>query len=592
MGRHWVGLLAFPIALGVASCELEEREPPSPGSPGGPGGPQAQGSGPETPAGKSQPALSGGTLLVLSDPDLVVVSEPTLNRVFVVHLSSSIADPIELEPGADPGRAIEDADGNVHVVLRGQNAILTLDPAGGVTRTTPVCSAPRGIGYDAASDSLYVACVQGALWNISADDGKTIKTFQLEPDLRDVVVSGGHIFVSKLRTAEVLVVSDDGEITGRRRPQLTGDFTSTVAWRMAAFGDGVIVAHQGSANREIDVAPTSEEDVTYQGDGSCEDALVQAAVTTLRVDANGALTSATTPLSTLHLPIDVATAGYASEIAVPSPGMDLLVRVDPSIPSTTGCNLGDAIIEAAPGARPVAIGYSGERLVIQSRTPPEIAVLDAAGQTTIPLGEPVDDIGYELFHFGRTASSISCASCHPEGRDDGHVWSFSDVGTRRTQQLLGGIASTAPFHWSGDLEDFHALMTEVFDHRMGQGAATAADVKAVVEWLDGLPQLPQEPGREAGSPGRLAFEKAKCQDCHAGDKLQSGGSHDVGTGGKFQVPSLRGVGVRAPFMHNGCASTLEDRFDDEACGGGSKHGSVDELTDVERAQLIDYLRGI
>ena len=44
----------------------------------------------------------------------------------------------------------------------------------------------------------------------------------------------------------------------------------------------------------------------------------------------------------------------------------------------------------------------------------------------------------------------------------------------------------------------------------------------------------------------------------------------------FKVPSLLGVGARAPFMHDGCAATLEDRFG--ACGGGDRHGNTSQLS--------------
>ncbi|NUO52977.1 MAG: hypothetical protein HOV80_29375, partial [Polyangiaceae bacterium] len=298
MGRHLVGLLALPFALTFASCEPQERERPPGGGVGMPNTPPTTGNTPAPTSGRSLPPLSGGTLLVLSDPDLAVVSEPDLNRVFVVRLSGGIVHEIALEDGAEPGRAVEDAAGNVHVVLRNKNAVLTVDPGDGETRTTPVCLAPRGIGYDAASDSLYVACALGSVSNIAASDGMAIKTFELEPDLRDVVINGDHIFISKFRSAEVLLVSHDGEIKGRKRPASTTDFTSTVAWRMAPFQDGVVMAHQRSADREIDVSPEVEDGV-YQGGGSCDSALVQAAVTTFSVDDTGALTSRTTSLSTL-----------------------------------------------------------------------------------------------------------------------------------------------------------------------------------------------------------------------------------------------------------------------------------------------------
>jgi hypothetical protein len=43
-------------------------------------------------------------------------------------------------------------------------------------------------------------------------------------------------------------------------------------------------------------------------------------------------------------------------------------------------------------------------------------------------------------------------------------------------------------------------------------------------------------------------------------------------------------------MHDGCADTLDDRFD-PACGGAD-HGNIDSLTDAERADLSAYLGSI
>jgi hypothetical protein len=65
---------------------------------------------------------------------------------------------------------------------------------------------------------------------------------------------------------------------------------------------------------------------------------------------------------------------------------------------------------------------------------------------------------------------------------------------------------------------------------------------------------------------------------------------DVGTGAAFQVPSLIGLAYRAPFLHHGCAPTIEDRFGD--CGGGDKHGKTSMLTTSERADLVAYLKSL
>jgi hypothetical protein len=61
----------------------------------------------------------------------------------------------------------------------------------------------------------------------------------------------------------------------------------------------------------------------------------------------------------------------------------------------------------------------------------------------------------------------------------------------------------------------------------------------------------------------------------------------VGTGNPFQGPSLVGVSMRAPFLHNGCAATLTDRFA-PACGG-ARHGNVAALAPTDIADLVAFL---
>jgi hypothetical protein len=63
---------------------------------------------------------------------------------------------------------------------------------------------------------------------------------------------------------------------------------------------------------------------------------------------------------------------------------------------------------------------------------------------------------------------------------------------------------------------------------------------------------------------------------------------DVGTGKALQVPTLRGLRWRPPFMHDGCARTLADRFDPR-CGGADRHGLTSRLTAEEIADLVAYM---
>ena len=60
--------------------------------------------------------------------------------------------------------------------------------------------------------------------------------------------------------------------------------------------------------------------------------------------------------------------------------------------------------------------------------------------------------------------------------------------------------------------------------------------------------------------------------------------------GAFKIPSLRGVGKRAPYMHNGTLATLEEVVDFYDRGGDSGKLTKLGLTVVEKKQLVDFLR--
>lgn len=81
-----------------------------------------------------------------------------------------------------------------------------------------------------------------------------------------------------------------------------------------------------------------------------------------------------------------------------------------------------------------------------------------------------------------------------------------------------------------------------------------------------------------------------CANCHSGPALTNNETVDVGTGGPLQVPSLVGLGRRAPYFHDGCASTLVEIFE-AACGGGL-HGAVGALRQGQLAELVAFLESL
>jgi mono/diheme cytochrome c family protein len=203
------------------------------------------------------------------------------------------------------------------------------------------------------------------------------------------------------------------------------------------------------------------------------------------------------------------------------------------------------------------------------------------------------DTGHDLFHAD-VGQGLACASCHGEALDDGHVWNFQNIGPRRTQNMRGGLLKTAPFHWDGDMGSIGHLVDDVMTGRMGGFPVEPSFASALGTWIDLQPAITVPVADTAAvARGKTLFEssEAKCATCHLGPNLTNNQSYDVGTGGNFQVPALLGLAQHAPFMHDGCAQTLADRFNTE-CGGGDAHGKTSQLSTAERADLLSYLNSL
>jgi mono/diheme cytochrome c family protein len=167
----------------------------------------------------------------------------------------------------------------------------------------------------------------------------------------------------------------------------------------------------------------------------------------------------------------------------------------------------------------------------------------------------------------------------------------------RTQALNIGIAGTEPFHWDGTLRNLGAIMSEVFVGRMGGVHESDQRLKGLEDWVFSMkpPASLRSADEAAVQRGKAIFEspEAACASCHWGSNLTNNRSRDVGTssGRSLQVPSLVGIGYRAPFMHNGCAPSLAARFD-PACGGGEEHGRTAHLAPEQITDLVAYLESL
>jgi YVTN family beta-propeller protein len=226
-------------------------------------------------------------------------------------------------------------------------------------------------------------------------------------------------------------------------------------------------------------------------------------------------------------------------------------------------------------------------------------------------------------------SWISCASCHPSGGADGVSWIFPD-GIRQTPPLWNAT-QTLPWHWSAALDEAQDVETTIEEIQHGVGLAPGAtdllgaplaerstDLDALATYLErGIrpPTLPTALDQTQVERGRLLFVARGCHGCHGGaawtssrmpgapGSLDADGNgmvdavlRDVGTLNPrdvrghtgFDPPSLLGVGLTAPYFHDGSMPTLADLL----VSGHPTPDTADPPNKSDLADLVAFLRSI
>lgn len=515
------------------------------------------------------PPIAGGTLETIDDHRVIAGDELT-DQLFVVDVGrAAITAALQLAEGAMPGRMAVDSTGAAHVALRGTGELLRVEPERlEIVARTRVCPAPRGVAFEPGASEVFVACGGGELLALSETHDR-LGEWRLEPDLRDVVATATRLYVSRFRSAELLVLDHAGAVLRRSRPPaILGrgeriDEAPRVAYRLRPSVDGHLVMFHtmrfaGDLSRFRDRRTGL---ISYGGEALRGSGLVRSFFTTF--DPAGEVL-ATEPVSELDGHTLVVDGTLHDGSIVP-------VFADPG-----------------SGHEAVAVAsLGGDRMAMLHQDPERLLTLWTGGTRRVVVRRPMPlaDLppGREAFHRP-SRSRLACASCHPEGHEDGHVWVQPGGAPRRTQSLLGGLIGTEPFHWAGDAHDFAALM-ELQEQRMGADFV-AEEREQMLAWLD---LLPEPPGRPAIAPDVDAtlgglFVEAGCARCHAGPRLSDGESHDVGAG-PMQTPRLGGVLHRAPYFHDGCAASLKETLDG-SCRPLDDHGVADGAL---RARLVQYL---
>ena len=217
---------------------------------------------------------------------------------------------------------------------------------------------------------------------------------------------------------------------------------------------------------------------------------------------------------------------------------------------------------------------------------------------------------------------ISCASCHPDGQQDGRTW-HNPEGLRNTQ-WLAGLAWTHPIHWSADrdeVQDFEhtirgplmqgrgLIRGEVQKELGSPNKGLSADLDAVAAYTNSH-EFPRSPHAKAGLSNAAQRGKAlffstdtKCAACHTpplftDSAVKSMVMHDVGTGDddpgeklghKYDTPTLLGVYRTAPYLHHGQAATLKEVLINNS---GDRHGKTSHLSNAQFDDLVEFLKSL
>ncbi len=253
-----------------------------------------------------------------------------------------------------------------------------------------------------------------------------------------------------------------------------------------------------------------------------------------------------------------------------------------------------------------------------------------------PLGGD-SAIGRRLFYNATDrlmSGGLACSGCHPEGRDDGHVWheakfntedgtNVNFVGTadnvpetdrvrgipRRTPMLAGRVRAPGPYGWVGESPDLVDRMRAGFGlHRWGglpkhQPQNLDARALRLATFLrTGLTPPPREQ-RELDpveTKGKELFmnDALQCVRCHIPGteytdravyplpKLTRQADFDEPKTGELRVPSLLYLEGRAPYLHDGSAATLDDLL----AKNNDRMGKTNQLSKEQRGALAAYLR--
>lgn len=576
--------------------------------------------GPRPPTRGAAPAQAGSAIAAIGQGALVIDADSGA----LLRLDDQLAVKASLAIGPGAAQLVYDPrTQRAFVADRAGDRIVVV--AVGATKLTKVATwktpvEPFGVALTPDGGALLVTTVADrTLVALSTVDGGEQWRHALASEPRGVAISadGEEALVGYLTTGTVeRIALADARHGGRHvaltapapsgrgfdpnQPRAVGQAFARNAFAVRFIGnDLAIAAHQVST--PIQAGDGRENTGSYGGgfNPPIEHRLA------FLGPAEGGVTAQVGARITIHQPQAVAWDAKADRVYVAGYGSDDLLTID-NASQASAAMLGVGPVGkpgATCGPQGLAVSDDGSVLVWcgVSRTVARIhagpgvnTTLATTAALTASRLSPIAHRGLELFRAANdarlsTRGALACASCHPEGKDDGLSWRIEGH-VLQTPLLAGRIVGTHPYKWDGGDPNLTASLGSTM-RRLGGSGLPPDDVKAVAAFLEAQP-APRRPGRDRAQVARgkhLFDSELGCTSCHDGAALTDRATHALGSADlkKVDTPSLVGLASSAPYYHDGSAATLPALLRDTA----SVHGMAEtaHLSDRQIGDLVAYL---
>ena len=551
------------------------------------------------------------SLALTSDGKLWVVNKNSSSITIINTSNGNIEQTLPLDYGSSPVSIVIDNQNNVAYIALQSTQILTKYN----TNTNSLISSlnigkwPKSLALDASRNKLWIARFispedAGKLTLVDTQTFTIDKIVSLQPSQNnaDIATNGrglpnylGALAISPDGTQMFVPSKKDNIFRGSQRDGLPLTFDSSVR----------------SMGAQIDLE-TGQENFDN------------------RVDFNNSDFATAAVYSPNGSQIFVSTNGTSSIWVVDA--FDLSRRSEIS----TGGDAPDDMVISPDGKKLFVHNFMSRSVVVFDSNlacNTTCSVVHKLSKTTVVSNEKLSDkvlLGKQLFYNSydtrlATDGYMSCASCHLDGTHDGRTWDFTNLGEgfRNTIDLKGkGKKGHGRSHWSSNFDEIHDFENQIRIFSLGKGLMSNADfsytqntlgyskkgkskdLDALVAYVESLDYIDNSPNTNNGEltiqaeKGKKVFKDKLCISCHGSSDFTDSPTnnlHNIGTikttSGKrlgedllgIDTPTLRGLWLTAPYLHDGSAPTIKEAIE--------AHTSTNTpaISEEEMNDLVAYL---